>query len=156
MFQMEMKLISVFSVPPDVYLFIRSSSDESKLILTCLATGFYPKEVGMTFRKYHTPLRYDEIESSGVRPNHDGSYQLRKSVEIKKEERDEYDCFVSHSSLKEPITAKLDAESLNPSTANTEDLKYVLLFLQQDKRVLLKHHTAAKLFPCFISLSYFI
>ncbi|XP_039507715.1 major histocompatibility complex class I-related gene protein-like, partial [Pimephales promelas] len=109
------------ALPPDVYLFIRSSSDETKLILTCLATGFYPKDVMMTFRKYHTPLRYDEIESSGVRPNHDGSYQLRKSVEIKKEERDEYDCLVSHRSIKEPITAKLDAESLNPSTANTED-----------------------------------
>jgi len=112
---MEMKLISVFSVPPDVYLFIRSSSDKSKLKLTCLATGFYPKDVGMTFRKYHTPLRYDEIESSGVRPNHDGSYQLRKSVEIEEEEKDEYYCFVSHSSLKEPITAKLgrQTESIN-------------------------------------------
>ncbi|XP_077058589.1 zinc-alpha-2-glycoprotein-like isoform X2 [Siphateles boraxobius] len=108
--------------PPDVYLFvIRCISDRSKLKLTCLATGFYPRNVMMTIRKDNTSLPEREIESSGMRPNHDGSYQLRKSVEIKEEERDQYDCLVSHSSLKEPIIDKLDAESLNADTANAEE-----------------------------------
>jgi len=99
--------ISVFSAPPDVHLFARRSiSDETKLNLTCLATGFYHKDVMMIIRRYRTPLPDDEIESSGVRPNHDGSYQLRKSVEIKEEERDEYDCLVSQRTLKEPIIIK--------------------------------------------------
>ncbi|CAM4312390.1 unnamed protein product [Leuciscus chuanchicus] len=52
----------------------------------------------------------DEIESTGIRPNHDGSYQLRKSVEFNKEERDGYDCFVSHKTLKEPIIVKWDGK----------------------------------------------
>jgi len=78
--------ISVFSGPPKVHMFERkNTNDETKLKLTCLATGFYPKDVMMIIRKYRMSLPDDEIESSGVRPNHDGSYQLRKSVEIKEE-----------------------------------------------------------------------
>ncbi|CAM4316871.1 unnamed protein product [Leuciscus chuanchicus] len=110
--------------PPGVHLFvIRSIRDRSKLKLTCLATGFHPKDMMMTIsiRQYRTSLPDDQIESSGIRPNHDGSYQLRKSVEIKKEEKYQYDCLVSHSSLKEPIIEKLAAESLNAYTANAEE-----------------------------------
>ncbi|KAG1928865.1 major histocompatibility complex class I ZDA [Pimephales promelas] len=93
--------------PPDVHIFARrSTSDKTKLKLTCLATGFYPKDLRMTFRKYRTSLPEDQIESSGVRPNHDGSYQLRKSVEIKEDEKAEYDCFVTQRTLKEPIIVK--------------------------------------------------
>ncbi|KAG1960617.1 major histocompatibility complex class I ZBA [Pimephales promelas] len=110
--------------PPKVHMFERkNTNDETKLKLTCLATGFYPKEVMMIIMKYRTSLPDDEIESSGVRPNHDGSYQLRKSVEIKKEERDEYDCLVSHKSIKEPIRGKWGqaTESLSASLKKEPD-----------------------------------
>ncbi|CAM4309289.1 unnamed protein product [Leuciscus chuanchicus] len=96
--------------PPKVHVFSRKSTDETKLKVTCLATGFYPKDVMMTIRKYCTSLPEDQIESSGIRPNHDESYQIRKSVEIKEEEKDEYDCLVSHKSIKVPIIAKLDGQ----------------------------------------------
>ncbi|XP_048046207.1 H-2 class I histocompatibility antigen, Q10 alpha chain-like [Megalobrama amblycephala] len=95
--------------PPDVHMSaIRSLSDKSKLKLTCMATDFYPKDMMMNIRKYHTSVPEDEIESTGVRPNHDGSFQMRKSVEIKKDERADYDCFVSHSTFKEPVIIKWD------------------------------------------------
>ncbi|XP_067310721.1 H-2 class I histocompatibility antigen, Q10 alpha chain-like isoform X2 [Pseudorasbora parva] len=100
--------------PPDVHVFSRKSSDESKLKLTCLATGFYPKDVRMTIRKYRSSLPEEEIKFSGIRPNHDGSFQMRKSVEIKEDEKAEYDCFVSHRTLREPIVqsskVKLDGQ----------------------------------------------
>uniref|UniRef100_A0A671SSI0 Ig-like domain-containing protein n=1 Tax=Sinocyclocheilus anshuiensis TaxID=1608454 RepID=A0A671SSI0_9TELE len=95
--------------PPEVHVFAkRSTKDKTKLKLTCLATGFYPKDVILTIRKYRTSLSEDEIESSGVRPNHDGTYQLRKSVIIPKDEKAEYDCFVFHSTLKETIITRWD------------------------------------------------
>ncbi|CAM4311896.1 unnamed protein product [Leuciscus chuanchicus] len=94
--------------PPKDHVFAKKSNDTTKLKLTCLATGFYPKDVMLTIRKYRTSLPEDQIESTGIRPNHDGSYQLRKSVEIEEEERDGYDCFVSHKSIKEPIIFNLD------------------------------------------------
>ncbi|XP_059415066.1 uncharacterized protein LOC132149684 isoform X1 [Carassius carassius] len=89
--------------PPDVRVFARKSSDESKLKLTCLATGFYSKDVTMTVRKNHTSVCEEEVESTGIRPNHDGTFQLRKSVEINEDEKDEYDCFVSHRTFKSII-----------------------------------------------------
>ncbi|CAM4309313.1 unnamed protein product [Leuciscus chuanchicus] len=92
--------------PPDVHVFLRKSNDKTKLEFTCLATGFYPKDVTMIIRKNNTSLPEDQNESTGIRPNHDGSYQLRKSVEIMEEEKDEYDCFVSHRTLEKPIVFK--------------------------------------------------
>ncbi|XP_016318859.1 H-2 class I histocompatibility antigen, D-37 alpha chain-like [Sinocyclocheilus anshuiensis] len=97
--------------PPEVHVFAkRCTSDKSKLKLTCLATGFYPKDVMLTIRKYRTSLPEDEIESSGVRPNHDETFQLRKSVVIKEDEKAEFDCFVFHSTLKGPIIIKWDGK----------------------------------------------
>ncbi|KAI5627671.1 hypothetical protein C0J50_8446, partial [Silurus asotus] len=90
--------------PPDVYLFAKKSvSDPEKLTLTCMATGFYPKDIEMNFRKYRTTLPDNLLTSSGVRPNGDGTYQLRKSVEITAEDKASYKCYVNHITLKEPI-----------------------------------------------------
>ncbi|XP_072529381.1 class I histocompatibility antigen, F10 alpha chain-like [Salminus brasiliensis] len=87
--------------PPDVYVFAKKSQE--KLTLTCLATGFYPKDVGMSVRKYSTSLPEHLLTSSGVRPNDDGTYQLRKSVDIDSNEKARYDCYVTHSSFDGPI-----------------------------------------------------
>ncbi|XP_048046467.1 zinc-alpha-2-glycoprotein-like isoform X2 [Megalobrama amblycephala] len=95
--------------PPKVYVSAKKSTSD-KLKLSCLATGFYPKDVMLTIRKYRTSLSDNEVESTGVRPNHDGTFQLRKSVDIKEDEKAEYDCFVSHSTLKQPIIEKWDGK----------------------------------------------
>uniref|UniRef100_A0A8C2L099 MHC class I-like antigen recognition-like domain-containing protein n=1 Tax=Cyprinus carpio TaxID=7962 RepID=A0A8C2L099_CYPCA len=70
--------------PPEVYVFAKSSTTDKT-------------------KKYRSPLPEDEIESSGVRPNHDGTYQLKKSVDIPKDVKAEYDCVVNHSTLNETI-----------------------------------------------------
>ncbi|KAL0199112.1 hypothetical protein M9458_007652, partial [Cirrhinus mrigala] len=99
------ELIPVFSAPPDVYVFANMYiRDKNKLKLTCMATGFYFKDVIMTIRKNRTPVPEDEIESTQIRPNEDGTFQLTKSVEISKD--DEVDCFVSPRTYKEPIIIK--------------------------------------------------
>ncbi|XP_051519192.1 zinc-alpha-2-glycoprotein-like isoform X2 [Myxocyprinus asiaticus] len=107
--------------PPDVYVFAsKSVSDKSKLKLTCLATGFYPKDVTLKIRKYRTSLPEHQIYSSGILPNHDGTYQIRKSVEIlAEEEKADYDCYVAHRTLDVPITKKWDGKCGNcdPVTA---------------------------------------
>uniref|UniRef100_A0A673HAR6 H-2 class I histocompatibility antigen, Q10 alpha chain-like n=1 Tax=Sinocyclocheilus rhinocerous TaxID=307959 RepID=A0A673HAR6_9TELE len=106
--------------PPKVNVFAKSSTkDKSKLKLTCLATGFYPKDVMLTIRKYRTSLPEDEIESSGVRPNHDETFQLRKSVVIKEDEKAEYDCFVFHRTLKGPIIITWDGKCTDCNKGST-------------------------------------
>ncbi|RXN37864.1 MHC class I antigen [Labeo rohita] len=93
---------------PDVHMFAKKNSDDrSKLKLSCMATGFFPKDVQLTIMKNQKHLPDDEIESTGVRPNHDGSYQMRKSVEVKEEEKAEYDCSVQHRKLQQPILIKV-------------------------------------------------
>ncbi|XP_026144090.1 zinc-alpha-2-glycoprotein-like isoform X1 [Carassius auratus] len=97
--------------PPDVYVSAkRYTGHKTKLKLTCFATGFYPKDVILSIRKYRSPLPEEEIVSSGVRPNHDGTFQLKKSVFIQEDEKAEYDCFVSHRTLKEPIIIPWDGK----------------------------------------------
>uniref|UniRef100_A0A8C1X0D0 Ig-like domain-containing protein n=1 Tax=Cyprinus carpio TaxID=7962 RepID=A0A8C1X0D0_CYPCA len=106
------KLFSLFSAPPKVYVFAnRSSKNKTKLQLTCLATGFYPKDVMLTIRKYRTSLPADEIESTGIRPNHDGTFQLRNSVIIEEDEKAEYDCSVFHRTLEGQITVRWGKQS---------------------------------------------
>ncbi|KAI4900280.1 hypothetical protein NFI96_008910, partial [Prochilodus magdalenae] len=98
--------------PPDVYVFVKKpETNSNKLTLTCLATGFYPKDVVVRLWKSNISLSEHLLTSSGVRPNEDGTYQLRKSVEIQKEHRADYHCYVTHSSFKESIITKLGGES---------------------------------------------
>uniref|UniRef100_A0A8C2PV87 Immunoglobulin C1-set domain-containing protein n=1 Tax=Cyprinus carpio TaxID=7962 RepID=A0A8C2PV87_CYPCA len=92
--------------PPDVHVFARKSRDKTKRRLTCLATGFHSKDVMLTIRKYRSPLPEDEFESTGNRPNHDGTFQLRKSVIIQEDEKADFDCFVAHRTFKEPIIVR--------------------------------------------------
>ncbi|KAI5627674.1 major histocompatibility complex class I ZE precursor, partial [Silurus asotus] len=98
--QEELKLFS----KPKVYMFVNKSvKDPSMLTLTCLATGFYPPDVQMQVIKYRTSLPEHLLTCSGVRPNGDNTYQLRKSVDIKPEDRTQYKCQVTHNMLQTVI-----------------------------------------------------
>ncbi|XP_066523597.1 zinc-alpha-2-glycoprotein-like [Hoplias malabaricus] len=97
--------------PPDVRVFAKKSlSDPKKLTLTCLVTGFYPKDMRLSVRKFHNPLPEHLLTSSGVRPNGDGTYQLRKSVDVQEEDTAGYDCYVTHVTFKEPIIKQWDGK----------------------------------------------
>ncbi|KAK9958175.1 hypothetical protein ABG768_012349 [Culter alburnus] len=105
---------------PDVHIFARKApDDDSKLVLTCLATGFYPRDVQMNIRLNRTVL--EDQTSSGIRPNDDETFQMRISVKIDRNHEGSYDCLVIHSSLTEPVTIKwaancADCETNRPPT----------------------------------------
>nr|AHA37403.1 MHC class I antigen ZLA transcript variant 1 [Danio rerio] len=117
--------------PRDVHVFAkRYINGKDKLKLTCLATGFYPKDVYLTIRKYRTALSDNDLESSGVRPNHDGTFQLRKSTYINEDEKAEYDCYVNHRTLKEPVIIRWNGECLSePPIAMIAGIIGVLILL---------------------------
>ncbi|CAM4640272.1 unnamed protein product [Leuciscus chuanchicus] len=92
---------------PDVHVSVsKSPDDESKLVLTCLATGFYPRDVQMNIRLNRIHL--ENQTSSGIRPNDDETFQMRISVKIDRNHEGSYDCLVTHSSLIEPVTVIWD------------------------------------------------
>ncbi|XP_063321643.1 class I histocompatibility antigen, F10 alpha chain-like isoform X2 [Pelmatolapia mariae] len=83
--------------PPDVYLFAKKAKVESNLILTCLATGFYPKDIIMRIRRNRRVLTEDDgLTSSGLLPNNDETFQRRDHVEILKSDLSEFSCEVVH------------------------------------------------------------
>ncbi|XP_051729237.1 major histocompatibility complex class I-related gene protein-like [Ctenopharyngodon idella] len=65
---------------PDVRVSARKAApdDHSNLVLTCLATGFYPRDVQMNIRLNRNIL--EDQTSSGIRPNDDETFQMRSSA----------------------------------------------------------------------------
>ncbi|XP_067267072.1 RT1 class I histocompatibility antigen, AA alpha chain-like [Chanodichthys erythropterus] len=103
---------------PDVHVFVRKApDDDSNLVLTCLATGFYPRDVQINIRLYKTKLKHQT--SSGIRPNDDETFQMRISVKIDRNHEGSYDCLLIHSSLTEPVTVKWDGRCSDCETDHT-------------------------------------
>ncbi|XDV33662.1 hypothetical protein PO909_003984 [Leuciscus waleckii] len=88
---------------PRVHTLVKASGSSVSSLLVCLATGFYPKHVQMEIRHDQTPVPDDQLNSEGIRPNADGSFQLKKSLEILPSERSQYQCVVKHQTLTEPL-----------------------------------------------------
>lgn len=72
-----------------------------------MATDFYPKDVIMQMKKNGVPLtEHDGVQSTGVLPNNDDTYQIRMSVQIPAADKETYECSVNHVALKEPVVVK--------------------------------------------------
>lgn len=71
------------SAPPEVFVFAKSSWVEERLVLTCMATGFSSQDVTLQIKKDGRVLTWEDgVESSGVLPNEDDTYQRRDQVEV--------------------------------------------------------------------------
>lgn len=80
-----------------MHLFTKNSRVQTNVILTCLATGFYPKDIELYIKRDgRTLTRQDGVETFGVRPNEDDTYQRRDYVEILKSDKSNYTCHVIH------------------------------------------------------------
>uniref|UniRef100_A0A3P8YQY1 Ig-like domain-containing protein n=1 Tax=Esox lucius TaxID=8010 RepID=A0A3P8YQY1_ESOLU len=97
--------------PPKVYAFAKKARTEGHVRLTCMATGFYPKDVEMQIRKNGVPLTKDDgVHSEGVQPNNDETYQIRMTVQIPEADTNDYECHVDHRTLTEPFVKKWDGK----------------------------------------------
>ncbi|XP_017289352.1 H-2 class I histocompatibility antigen, Q10 alpha chain isoform X2 [Kryptolebias marmoratus] len=83
--------------PPEVLLYSKKSQTETNIILKCLATGFLPKDITLRIKKNgRTLTKEDGVKTSGVRPNHDDTFQRKDHVEILKSDSSTYTCEVIH------------------------------------------------------------
>ncbi|XP_048059171.1 H-2 class I histocompatibility antigen, K-B alpha chain-like [Megalobrama amblycephala] len=113
---------------PDVHVFVRKSpDDDSNLVLMCLATGFYPRDVQMNIRLNRTKL--EDQTSSGIRPNDDETFQMRISVKIDRNDKGSYDCLLIHSSLTEPVSVEWDGKCSNCESDRRRDVGAVAVVL---------------------------
>ncbi|XP_053190800.1 class I histocompatibility antigen, F10 alpha chain-like [Scomber japonicus] len=105
--------------PPDVYVFAKNTRIESNLMLTCLATGFYPKDITLIIRRNGRIMtRDDGLMSSGVRPNGDETFQRRDSVEILKSDTSVFKCDIVH------IASRMSVEKVwDPKVPDEENIE---------------------------------
>ncbi|XP_078073411.1 class I histocompatibility antigen, F10 alpha chain-like isoform X2 [Mustelus asterias] len=88
-------------VQPEVFISRSEPNGQyNPLTLSCLVTGFYPADIEVTWLRSGEVM--SEILSSGVRPNHNGTHQIQKEIEINAGDEDQYCCQIEHSSLAEP------------------------------------------------------
>ncbi|XP_061597419.1 H-2 class I histocompatibility antigen, L-D alpha chain-like [Cololabis saira] len=94
---------------PKVHVFALKAKSEASIILTCLATGFYPEDIILEIRRNGRSLtKRDGLVSSGVRPNGDDTFQRRDYVEILKSDQSEYICEVIHNASRVNVWKKWD------------------------------------------------
>ncbi|XP_062385122.1 class I histocompatibility antigen, F10 alpha chain-like isoform X2 [Sardina pilchardus] len=87
--------------PPKVRLFAKAAESSNTLKLTCMATGFYPKEIDITILKGNKVVKKGDLRD--VLPNGDGTHQIKLTVDTQRSDIDDYRCEVNHVGLEEPI-----------------------------------------------------
>ncbi|KAL1247309.1 hypothetical protein QQF64_022685 [Cirrhinus molitorella] len=84
-------------VKPKVRLLKKKLSSE--FYVSCLATGFYPRHINLTMFRDGQPVADHEITGGDLLPNGDGTYQMRKSLEISAADKHKYTCSATHLGL---------------------------------------------------------
>ncbi|XP_078073682.1 class I histocompatibility antigen, F10 alpha chain-like [Mustelus asterias] len=77
--------------------------------LSCAVTGFYPQAIEVNL--WRDGVVIDETLSTGILPNPDSTYQIRKWVEFDPEDQAEYSCRVEHSGMKETLVVIYEPKS---------------------------------------------
>ncbi|KAJ8271119.1 hypothetical protein GJAV_G00122960 [Gymnothorax javanicus] len=86
---------------PMVAVFAKRSSNTTKVTLTCLVTGFRSRNTTVEeYRDEDILTEEDGLSSSGIRPNGDGTRQLRMSLDISTRTSASYSCEAYFESLK--------------------------------------------------------
>nr|XP_014353354.1 PREDICTED: major histocompatibility complex class I-related gene protein-like [Latimeria chalumnae] len=114
-------------VAPEVRVYNRPGSERNSVALTCMATGFYPRTIDMTWvRDGETQM--DDAHTDGILPNEDETYQMRKTIEIDLEDKHSYTCWVDHNSLEKQLSVTL-APSPGVKSGITVPVVVVILVL---------------------------
>ncbi|KTF80415.1 hypothetical protein cypCar_00027214 [Cyprinus carpio] len=97
---------SAASITPNIRLIQKANSDSGGSRVSCLASGFYPRHINLTLFRDGLPVSDHEITGGELLPNADGTYQMRKSLEISAADKHKYTCSVTHLSL--DVTLEFD------------------------------------------------
>ncbi|KAL8213505.1 UNVERIFIED_CONTAM: hypothetical protein K2H54_066215 [Gekko kuhli] len=106
----------IFTEPPTVKV-TRKAGQDGLETLVCRLSGFYPKEIEVTWMKDGEDQKPETL-TGGVVPNADGTYHTWLSIEVESMKRGRYLCHVEHDALQEP----LDLAWEDPSERQLSDL----------------------------------
>ncbi|XP_036371590.1 major histocompatibility complex class I-related gene protein-like [Megalops cyprinoides] len=96
-------------VPPEVSLLRRDPSSP----VTCLATGFFPKGIVVSWQKDGEDL-HEDVELLETLSNEDGTFQTRSRLTVSPADLKEhkFSCIVDHSSLEKNIIKPVSEEEI--------------------------------------------
>ncbi|KAJ8334785.1 hypothetical protein SKAU_G00404240 [Synaphobranchus kaupii] len=100
-------------VRPRVRVMLKTHPESGAQQVSCLATDFYPRHINMTLLRDGQTVPEERLITGELLPNGDGTYQQRKTLSLRAEERPErhnYTCTVTHTSL----SNKLDITWVRP------------------------------------------
>ncbi|XP_051740137.1 hereditary hemochromatosis protein homolog [Ctenopharyngodon idella] len=100
-------------VKPRVRLIQKANTNSGGSRVSCLATGFYPRHINLTLFRDGQPVSDHEITGGDLLPNGDGTYQMRKSLEISADKH-KYTCSATHLSLDNKLDATLEFDPGEP------------------------------------------
>uniref|UniRef100_H3AWB8 Ig-like domain-containing protein n=1 Tax=Latimeria chalumnae TaxID=7897 RepID=H3AWB8_LATCH len=89
-------------VRPEVRIYDRPGSEKNSIALTCIVTGFHPRAIDVAWIR-DGDTRMDNAHTDGILPNEDGTYQIKKTIEIGSDDKHMYACEVEHSSLEQKL-----------------------------------------------------
>ncbi|KAM3844503.1 HLA class II histocompatibility antigen, DM beta chain [Vipera latastei] len=92
-----MPKVSIFPVTPQ--------NTPDPIMLACLAWGFYPGDVNVTWLWNGEPVE-DRLDAPLVSSNGDWTYQARLTLPVDPQKGGRYTCSVQHPSLAAPLTAE--------------------------------------------------
>ncbi|XP_051758569.1 major histocompatibility complex class I-related gene protein-like [Ctenopharyngodon idella] len=119
-------------VKPRVRLMRKTLTDSQGLQISCLATGFYPRHINLTLFRDGQLVDDDQITGGEILPNGDGTYQMRKILEISAEEvREEhtYNCTMEHLSLDNKLDITFDVNESDPGSISLYVVFCVLVLM---------------------------
>ncbi|CAI5692067.1 unnamed protein product [Oreochromis niloticus] len=112
--------LSVNSAPPEVSLYAKTSRVDTDVVLTCLATGFYPADIVLRMKKNESVLTADDgLTSSGVLPNEDHTFQRRDHVEVLRSDLSAFSCEAVHEASAVSVTRVWDSQSSSDSASDS-------------------------------------
>ncbi|XP_029142345.1 zinc-alpha-2-glycoprotein-like, partial [Protobothrops mucrosquamatus] len=91
--------------PPTVTVMSKAEAIQTETHI-CRVDGFFPKDIKATWRKYGEIWLQDTLHGL-VAPNSDGTYHFWLSIRISPSERNQFQCWVEHGSLKNPLKVVL-------------------------------------------------
>ncbi|XP_028657089.1 class I histocompatibility antigen, F10 alpha chain-like isoform X2 [Erpetoichthys calabaricus] len=98
---------------PTVSLFGKRMTD--KVRVTCLATGFYPRDFKVYITKDGKTITPEEQDPL---PNDDHTFQTRRNIDINPDDKSKYACEVVHNTLEKKIIVPWDRTILNENKEN--------------------------------------
>ncbi|XP_073687689.1 RLA class I histocompatibility antigen, alpha chain 11/11-like [Garra rufa] len=101
-------------VKPRLKLIQKANTDSGGSRVSCLATGFYPRHINLTLYRDGQPVADHEITGGDLLPNGDGTYQMRKSLEINAADKHKYTCSATHLSLDNKLDINLEFDPGEP------------------------------------------